>query len=501
MALVRVTNVRITNFRSVVELPEIPLGQVTVLIGPNNAGKSTILRALYAVQAGVGSLNADVRLDAEKASIELTVIDPTTHWPSVSDVPNGRLTLTIQPGELRILLRHSGGENELNQLPAQSPGHYVVPYLSKRKAVTYNEDVREEYALSVDSQFTHLAAKLSRLGNPEFSGHAQYARSCRDILGFVVTAVPSVSGQRPGVYLPDMRTIPIEQMGEGVPNIVGLLADLALSRGKLFLLEEPENDLHPSALKALLDLVLESAEHNQFVVSTHSHIVTKHLAGGDGSRLYYVDAERHQLPPETHVRAVEATPTARLDALRELGYAFSDFELWDGWLILEEASAERIIRDYLVKYFAPALTRLRTLSAGSNSQVEPTFVDFHRLVRFTHLEEAYRNRAWVLVDGDEDGRAIVESLRAKFPTWEPEQFACFDSATFEAYYPSDFRAKADATLAVANKRDRREAKRLLLDEVRAWLDADEDRARAELETSASTVIAALRQIEARLLGQ
>ena len=71
-------------------------------------------------------------------------------------------------------------------------------------------------------------------------------------------------------------------MGDGVPNVVGLLADLALTKGKMFLIEEPENDLHPSALKALLELVEDGATHNQIVVSTHSNIVARHLGSCEG---------------------------------------------------------------------------------------------------------------------------------------------------------------------------------------------------------------------------
>jgi len=62
-------------------------------------------------------------------------------------------------------------------------------------------------------------------------------------------------------------------MGEGLANIVALLSELAVNSGKLFLIEMPENDLHPQALKALLDLILESSKRNQFIISTHSNIV------------------------------------------------------------------------------------------------------------------------------------------------------------------------------------------------------------------------------------
>lgn len=290
----------------------------------------------------------------------------------------------------------------------------------------------------------------------------------------------------------------IDQMGEGVPNIVGLLADLALASGKMFLIEEPENDLHPAALKALLDLVIESSKRNQMVVSTHSNIVTRHLGSAQGSRLFHVDGERSVMPPNASVREVPSTPAARIQVLRELGYSFSDFDLWDGWLLLEESSAERIIRDYLIPWFAPKLTRVRTLSTGGNAEVEPTFADFSRLVRFTHLEDAYRNSAWVLIDGDADGRRIIEGLRARYDTWEPDRFECFAEAQFERYFPSEFADQADQILAIADRRARRDAKRELLTAVRVWLDEDEARARASLKQSAGEVIAHLRRIEDQL---
>ncbi|ARU22344.1 membrane protein [Ralstonia solanacearum] len=228
--------------------------------------------------------------------------------------------------------------------------------------------------MQVSSNMSNLAAKLSRISNRSFPGSDNYARACEAILGFVVTAVPSQNGQQPGIYLPSREVVPIDQMGEGVPNIVALLVDLTLSSGKLFLVEEPENDLHPEALKALLDLMVESSQRNQFVVSTHSNIVVRHLGAVEASRVFHVSAPKGELPTTAEIEEVPNTPQARLNVLRELGYSFSDFDLWDGWLIVEESSAERIIRDYLIRWFAPKLSRVRTLAANGTGNVEATFV-------------------------------------------------------------------------------------------------------------------------------
>lgn len=498
----RVASIQIRDFRSFVQTDTIHLGPVSVFIGPNNAGKSSVLRALYALQEP-SQLNSDVRLGAEMSVIRLDLTDVrgVRAWSDL-EIDSGTLWVEAQAQGATRLNVHTpdGREFNVRQLPSREPHHFVVPYLSKRKTAGYAEDVREENAMAVRPDFTHLAAKLSRLGNPGFPGHRSYFDTCNQILGFIVTAVPSANGQRPGTFLEDGQTLPLDQMGEGVPNIVGMLADLALADGKLFLIEEPENDLHPIALKALLDLVVASSERNQMVVSTHSNIVARHLGGAPNSRLYHVDAARGAMPPEATIRRVAATPEARLEVLRELGYSFSDFDLWDGWLILEESSAERIIRDYLIPWFVPKLSRVRTLATAGNQEVEPTFDDFHRLVRFTHLEDAYRNAAWVLIDGDDQGARIIERLRDRYPTWEADRFECLSEAQFESYYPDAFAGRVEAVLGERERQARRQAKHQLLSDVRGWLDEDDARGRAALESSAAPVIEHLRRIEGQLPG-
>jgi ABC-type transport system involved in cytochrome c biogenesis ATPase subunit len=496
----RINRFEIENFRSFKKTAGLSLDAINVFIGPNNAGKSSVLKALSILQDPAPPL-ADIRIDADEAAVRLHLEDITGFQPwSPYEVHDGTIQASMtRQGPGRLFLR-SADQRQFNvsRLSPVEPSHFIVPYLSKRKTAGYAEDVREANAMAVGTNFMHLAAKLSRLGNPGFPGHQRYFETCNRILGFIVTAVPSENGQRPGTFLADGKTLPLDQMGEGVPNIVGLLADLALAEGKLFLIEEPENDLHPAALKALLDLLIESSQSNQVVVSTHSNIVARHLGSSPHSILYYVDAEKGSMPPLATIRQVPPVASARLEVLRELGYSFSDFDLWDGWLLLEESSAERIIRDYLIPWFAPKLARVRTVATGGNAQIEPTFADFNRLVRFTHLEEAYRNSAWVLVDGDGGGKEIVDRLRQTYASWNPDRFESFDREQFEDYYPGAFRQKVAAALELSDRKERRQAKSDLLREVRAWLDQDEDRGRAALADSAAEVIEHLQRIEAQL---
>jgi len=503
----RITSLEIHNFRSFVQSGRIELDQINVLIGANNSGKSSVLKALHLMQTGVPNPAADVRVGSLQQpemvatiGIGLSDID-RAEWHRNSKTRDAQLTIEV----LAQRRAHKGtnlvvNNSQVGQLPNVEPDHFVVPYFSKRKTALYQEDVRDQYARQVVSDLSFLSAKLSRLGNSSFPGNARYSDACREILGFVVTAVPSDSGQRPGVYLDDRQTLFIDQMGEGVPNIVGLLADLALAEGKLFLIEEPENDLHPTALKALLDLILESSKTNQFVVSTHSNIVVRYLASAQRGRLFSITASNDPFPPTSTIAQVDRTPEARLAVLRDLGYAFADFDLWDGWLILEESSAERIIRDFLIPWFAPKLARVRTLAVGGTGNVEPTFADFQRLVRFTHLEQAYQGAVWVRVDGDSSGMALIERMRASYAGWPSDRFSHFKQGQFERYYPVAFADRVDEVLAITNRQEKRAAKAALLSDVRIWLDEDEPRGRAALEESAQEVIADLRAMAAQLFA-
>lgn len=496
----QITHLAVENFRSLVHVEQMELGRMNVLLGPNNAGKSSVLKALHIVQEGAAR-GPDVRMGSTESLIRMNLDDVygIAPWHPWHDLGWGSLTINVDTsGNLKIILQHPDGQKTGHSVfPSREPDHFVVPFLSRRKTAEYGEDVSQQTAAQVGVNFASLAAKLSRLSNPGYPFHRQYRETCEAILGFFVTAVPAEHGQRPGVYLDDGQTLPIDQMGEGVPNIVGMLADLAQSRGKLFLIEEPENDLHPEALKALLKLIVDSSQFNQMVVSTHSNIVARHLGAAPDSRLYYVKAKPETMPPVAEVKPVDPSPAARLAVLRELGYSFSDFDLWDGWLILEESSAERIIRDYLIPWFAPKLTRVRTLSTGGNAAVEPTFDDFHRLIRFTHLEDAYRDSAWVLVDGDDTGRSIVARLQERYANWTVDRFECLSEEDFERYYPSVFDEEVSAALNLSGQ-VKRKAKKKLLEDVRAWLDEDLDRGKTAIGESAREVIDHLRRIEEQL---
>ncbi|MCH8024248.1 MAG: hypothetical protein IIB43_06015, partial [Candidatus Marinimicrobia bacterium] len=126
------------------------------------------------------------------------------------------------------------------------------------------------------------------------------------------------------------------------------------------------NDIHPKALKGLLSLIAEKYETNQFIVTTHSHIVTKYLGSNPNSKVFEVKVSFENRIPSSEIEEVASDVEARRSLLESLGYELIDVDMWESWLILEESSAEKIIREYLIPWFVPKLVgKLRTFSAST----------------------------------------------------------------------------------------------------------------------------------------
>jgi hypothetical protein len=107
----------------------------------------------------------------------------------------------------------------------------------------------------------------------------------------------------------------------------------------------------------------------------------------------------------------------------------------------------------------------------------------------------------VLIDGDDRGVEIVSRLRHKYgSTWDASRFITLTKHDFEGYYPPRFAADAATALGEPNRRMRRELKRQLLDDVRAWIADEPKQARSEFAESAGEVIEVLQSIETELFG-
>jgi len=494
-----VSEIKLQGVRSF-EHAEVHLAKrINVFTGWNNSGKSTLLKAVLGLQYYPPfEVTTDLRqpLVAPRPLVDV-VLDGDL---GTSALANVTMPIRVMWDGVRVVGLTSQntvhfGSNAI--FAPLAPTNGIYPYLSRRKAVAYHENVGSAESLAVRPHLDNLFAKLDYVSTSERPAFLPFMRACEDILGLRVSAVAAPNGKRAAYIVDDFRNIPITAMGEGVANVLGLLADLFIADKKIFLIEEIENDIHPAALKKLLRLIAENANKNQFLISTHSNIVVRYLCAEPESKLFSVSMKLKDRIPTSTVEEVPSESSARRAVIEELGYDFADFDLHAAWLFLEESSAEKIIRDFLVPTFIPNLAgRLRTFATSGVDNVEPKLNDFDRLFVFLNLESAYKNRAWVIVDAGEHETKVVQELRDKWAPkgWNDSHFQQFVEHDFERYFPVRFKEEIDAACGEPDKRKKRALKVELLNRVVAWIAEDQSIAKTEFSESAKEVIDRLQDI-------
>jgi len=497
----KITAIELRNIRGFKFLPKTEFSKrINVFIGANNSGKSTILNSIFSLQRQGALVGTDITIGEQEGEVKLFL---EGLYIGVGNLqPNSSYIFNPASQQRRVFNESGTHTHNSQQIPETEPNNIIYPYLSKRKSVIFNDQINEQNTNSVSGNFTNLFSKIDRLVTPQFQpGNSQYIKACRGILGFEISTLASPNGKKGAYFVHNQEHIPLIAMGEGVTNIIGLITDLCVAENKVFLIEEPENDIHPTALKSLLNFIIEKSESNQFFVSTHSNIVMKYLGGSLESKIFSIhselsDAHRKNLFI-SNLAEVSNNVEGRRAVLENLGYEFNDFGLWSSWLFLEESSAEVLIREWFIKWYAPKLrNKLRTFSANSLSQIIPKFDDFNKLFVFLHLEPVYKNKVWVIIDGGIEEGKIIESLKSSYSKngWNENNFSQFSEHDFEKYYPKRFKAKVNLVLAETNKQKRREAKKVLLEEVKQWILEDEKIAKEEFKTSAEPVINKLKEI-------
>jgi len=508
-----VSSIQITDIKGFANAQMIELSPtINLLVGANNAGKSTVIKCLYRLQYSLAIQSIDVRKGNSQGLISLVLsgLEQGYYIPYDSDIFGYQRPaianiyikqLSESASEMALDLPQ--GYVSINSFSDTEPNNFIYPYSSKRKVAQLTQQINRGLADSVTDSLTNLIPKLDRICSSEHPANAEFREACDTIMGFQVGTFPSDHGKQAGLFVDGANYIPLESMGEGSSHLLGMITSLCEAHHKLYLIEEIENDIHPRALKALLRLIIEKSTDNQFVISTHSNIVTKYLGAEKGSKIFHVTMGIHDRLPTSICTEVGSSPAERRVVLEDLGYELDDFDLWKGWLFLEEASAERIIRDHLIRWFAPELQgRIRTIAATGITTVEPKFEDFNRLFLFTHLETMYRNRAWIVVDGDQPGIAVIEKLREKYEKsgWHMDHFRTFAKKDFEEYYPSRFYADVAKALNTPDAQVKRAAKKALLDTVLAWIGDNDEEAKSEFGKSAAEVIKLLEEIQSAIKG-
>ncbi|HLY70210.1 MAG TPA: AAA family ATPase [Puia sp.] len=514
---------------------------INIIIGENNSGKSTLIKSIYLLQDRNALRTDDVRKTKNLGHVFVTIKEIGSN-DKLSFINSENLGNTLQFKQSVVLtaIQNEGTKKSTSQKLfqadsiksinedgfiskiAETPGaqahfsglsndetqsSFIYPFLSKRKTNFFASKVDSKDSNSIGDDYRYFIAKIKKLTNPGHPSSKKFVDLCDKILGFKIGIIAAENQMDSlGFYVTGHEIISIQQTGDGVMQIIFLIALILTEDNKLYLIEELENDLHPSALKELLELIIQKSKSNQFIISTHSNIVLRYLGICENTKIITTKTQFTKVEgpddyyiPTSELKEIVNSPEERIKVLMNLGYELWDFELFKAYLLLEESSAESIIRELLIPAFIPSmLNKIKTIAASGAADMEPRFHDFLRIFVFINSNSIYNERAWIIADGDKEGKKHIESIRNSFKNWPPKHFMNFSKDNFEEYYPERFSDSVKEMQVELDNRKKRDKKIRLTMDVVDWIRNNYELAKQEFAISAKEVINILKEMEGKL---
>lgn len=292
-------SVRVQRFKSIADAT-VPLGQVTLLVGPNNAGKSSFLHAVqFAVSVAQslrldnvslwdgdnlsGSLSAQqlvytplrdvhalapggrLRQDANQAiEVLLTTDDFASSTIQVRRGRNKNIAVNIQGAQLGERLEqmehpYSVVAPGLAGIPAYE--EYRSPGIVQRAAAKGDANgVFRNILWLLKQDAVEWQLFQRRLGTI-FSG-----------IEIDVVFDASVDEVISAVVVREDGNLPIDSCGTGVLQAIQTLAYIGVYKPQVLILDEPDSHLHPDNQRRLARLLndITSTTEMQVIISTHS---------------------------------------------------------------------------------------------------------------------------------------------------------------------------------------------------------------------------------------
>ena len=267
-----------------------PTGQLgsglTILVGPNSGGKSTVVESLNALSSTQTTFSEGKRNKTAGDRVSITImIDKTRHKLQTVD---------------------AGGSEVIRTPEGSSIGHYVLP--SRRFFSPYfnqGSSDRKSYVLNSSLPQTR-SSELSQFSQRLFKALERKERF-NEILGKIVSPLPKWTidqSDQGGHYVSidaGRYSHNSDGLGEGIVSILFLVDALYdSSPGDFIVIDERELSLHPKYQKRILRLFGELSKDRQIVYATHSpYLVDLRyvLNGAQMARVYkFEDSSRISQP-------------------------------------------------------------------------------------------------------------------------------------------------------------------------------------------------------------
>lgn len=457
---------------------------INIVTGHNNSGKTTLLESINEFLHGGFKIEAFSRTGVSKnSSLHIDLKNGTT------------ISGTDSKGSWTVTQTSNGsGQQAFQPWRLDWPDNHMHFLSGKRGRSQIKDQINEQAITKLSGDFSGLSARLDYVLNPANHLYADFLEACSAIFGRPISLAYSGGGKVPAIVLDGGKSIPIQNMGSGVPHALFIAVEILLANNNVIVIEELERDLHPVAIRALCSMIQNSSKNNQYILTTHSNVVLSSLSTDSTAKVFKVDQLRTGDGdiPISNINEVEAGPKGMVRVLADLGYDLIDAGLYDRWLFFEESSAEEIVRDYLIPWFFPESNgKVRTYSTNGIGNVRKRFEQLNKMFVFANLSEMYVNRAAVIIDGGVEEEEVIDDLKKVWcgnNEWDEGCFLQFDDRYFECYYPEPYQTSGVKAAEVVDVSKRRTEKAKVLKDLLAAMKADPERLKSEWSQSGAKVI-------------
>jgi len=298
--------VRVENYRCIKSV-DLHLTRLHALIGPNDSGKSSLLRAILGGTCkfwipGVGGISHHVSMPWNQ--------QPYPSWDGTRQAPDAPIQTILNTATAgRALLR-------LDPDAMRAPAGLIT----QGESLWFSHEKGTGLPALYDALLSRDIGAFSKI-NDRFV-------SLFPTVGALRLHNASPSQKQLGLTLLDGTIVGPAEMSEGMLYWLAFAVIEHLARYAIVLIEEPENGLHPARIAEVMRVLREVSQRTQIVIATHSPLVINELRPDEVTIVTRSRAEGTICTPIRDTKNFETR--SKTYALGELWVSYADGNLEEG---------------------------------------------------------------------------------------------------------------------------------------------------------------------------
>jgi AAA15 family ATPase/GTPase len=378
-------SISLNNYKSIKILKKISLSGINIFAGKNNTGKTALIESIYRVIQGnfvnyspeeeLTTLNLEISLSDDEiiklnkgvqggyviSGVSRFKLDFSYSFPdditilnkiekcygetfkplytNTSELNNNKYVFTTDKGLGNTLVGGDAPKFILNFMDLLKE---KIVYISGSRFVPAAETAEVNDSLLIDG--TNLNRFLYTLHNNNETVFDTIIKTFIQIFNDVETiSTPVMVGNKTYVSLVfkgNSTAIPLSNCGSGLTHTLLLLCVYFTKENSVVLYDEPQVFLHPSAEKAIYDIISQSDTH-QYLLTTHSPILINYPV--DDKNIFHVRKEENGASIFSELDKIQKV-------LLDIGVNNSDFALSDKVLFVEGDTEEAVL-PIILSYF------------------------------------------------------------------------------------------------------------------------------------------------------